>query len=101
MSWLASRGSHVVPPSSERNSADVFDSTSAYTIFASEGANTTSPRPHGPGGRPFWAAIDVHVLPPSAERNMPLPLGAFGPSPPDRNVQPWRRKSHSPAIRTS
>ena len=32
---------------------------------------------------------------------MPLPLGAFGPSPPDRNVQPWRRKSHMPAIRTS
>ena len=59
-------------------------------------------RPHGLAGSPFApAAISFHVLPPSVERKRPLPLGASGPSPPDRNVHPLRRKSHIPAIRTS
>src|SRR6185295_7720055 len=52
-------------------------------------------------GRPLLAVIGAQVRPASVERNMPLPLAAFGPSPPDRNVQPWRRKSHMPAISTS
>src|SRR5215813_4877126 len=70
-------------------------------ILGSEGANTVSTRPHGIAGRPLAVASDTQVLPPSVERNIPLPLGALGPSPPDRNVQPLRRKSHSPAISTS
>src|SRR5262249_750369 len=47
------------------------------------------------------AASCVHVRPPSVERWRPELLGAVGPSPPERNVQPRRRKSHIPAIRTS
>src|SRR3954452_10769346 len=53
------------------------------------------------GGRPLAVASDAQVLPPSVERNIPLPLGEVGPSPPERNVQPLRRKSHIPASRTS
>src|SRR5215470_3015769 len=64
----------------------------------SDGAIATSARPHGGGGSPLTAA---QVLPPSALRNRPLPLWASGPSPPERNVQPLRRKSHSPAKSTS
>src|SRR5512138_1496771 len=101
MFWLASRCSQVAPPSDERYSAEAFDSTSAYTMRASDGAYTTSTRPHGPGGRPLAVAIDVQVRPASVERYMPLALAALGPSPPERNVQPLRRKSHMPAIRTS
>src|SRR6185295_10931652 len=52
-------------------------------------------------GRPLLAVIGAQVRPASVERNMPLALAAFGPSPPERNVQPWRRKSHIPAISTS
>src|SRR6185503_3962148 len=99
--WLASRCSQVAPPSDERNSAEALHSTSAYTIRGSDGAYTTSTRPHGVAGRPLLAVIGAQVRPASVERNMPLALAAFGPSPPDRNVQPWRRKSHIPAISTS
>ena len=64
---------------------------------------TVSTRPHGFAGRPafVFAVSSVQLLPPSAERNRPLPLGASGPSPPERNVQPLRRKSHMPAMSTS
>src|SRR5262245_29154063 len=87
----------------------------------SDGATTASTLPHGFGGSPagVWAAfvsdggvraepdswgsgtISVQLLPPSFERNSPLPLGASGPSPPERKVHPLRRKSHIPAKRTS
>ena len=42
----------------------------AYTVFAFDGAMTTSIRPHGPFGSPaFVAAVNfVQVVPPSAER---------------------------------
>src|SRR5690348_10369839 len=69
--------------------------------FAFDGAIATSTRPHGAAGRPFAVLIDVHVLPPSVDRWSPEPLVAVGPSPPERNVQPLRRKSHSPASRAS
>ena len=53
-------------------------------------------RPYGFFGKPllFSGVISVQVVPPSAERNSPLAEGASGPSPPERNVQPLRRKSH-------
>src|SRR4051812_44110142 len=101
MFWLVSRCSQVAPPSDDRNSAEALDSISAYTILLSDGANTVSTRPHGIAGRPLAVASDAQVLPPSVERNIPLPLAAFGPSPPERNDQPLRRKSHIPAISTS
>src|SRR6478672_5755273 len=71
--------------------------------FESEGAVTTSTRPHGFGGSPALplSVSSAQVFPPSAERYSPLPEGAFGPSPPERNVQPLRRKSHIPAKSTS
>ena len=43
------------------------------------------------------ASSSVQVAPPSVDLKRPLPLGASGPSPPERNVQPLRRKSHMPA----
>src|ERR687887_2377213 len=64
--------------------------------FGDEGAMTTSTRPHGCGGSPFPSMV-FQVFPPSAVRKSALPLGASGPSPPERNVQPLRRKSHVPA----
>src|SRR5438309_2257934 len=62
----------------------------------------TAMRPKGFFGKPLLAAsvTSVQVLPASAERNKPLPDGAFGPSPPERNVQPLRRKSHKLANST-
>ena len=64
---------------------------------------TTSTRPQGLEGKPalVFSVSSVQVLPPSPERKRPLPLGAAGPSPPERNVHPFRRKSHIPAKRTS
>src|SRR5262245_14445100 len=63
----------------------------------------TSRRPHGFAGRPLPVSLfsSLQVFPPSALRRRVLPLAASGPSPPERNVQPLRRKSHSPAINTS
>src|SRR5450755_997394 len=59
----------------------------------------TAIRPKGFAGKPLFAAsvISVQDLPPSEERNRPLPDFAAGDSPPERNVQPLRRKSHRPA----
>src|SRR6185437_567526 len=65
------------------------------------GAYAISTRPHGAPGKPFAVEIACHDRPPSVERNMPLALGASGPSPPERNIQPVRRKSHMPASITS
>src|SRR5262249_26325964 len=99
MWWLLSRASQVAPPSDERKRPEAFDSMKAYTTWVSEGATTTSTRPQEPAGRPLFAAAvsAVQVLPPSALRNRPLPLDVSGPSPPERYVQPLRRKSHIPA----
>src|SRR6266567_7779285 len=56
----------------------------------------TARRPYGFFGKPVLASavISVQVLPPSVERNNPLPDGAVGLSPPERYSQPLRRKSH-------
>src|SRR5512144_1245824 len=64
---------------------------------------TVSTRPHGLAGSPapVFAVSSVQLFPPSSERKRPLPLAASGPSPPERNVHPFRRKSHIPAISTS
>src|SRR4029077_10797899 len=60
-------------------------------------------RPYGLGGSPWWAVgrNSLQVRPPSALRESPPPDAAFGPSPPERNVQPLRRKSQSAASNTS
>src|SRR3954463_3011934 len=101
MFWLRSFLAHVAPPSSERYRPSVgcVASMTAYTTRGFDGATATATRPHGLAGRPaFLSAVSsVHVAPPSVLLNMPLPLGAVGPLPPERNVQPWRRKSHMPA----
>src|SRR5580704_14963893 len=74
----------------------------AYTTFESDGATSTSTRPHGPSGSPFALPSSfTHVAPPSALRKSALALGDSGVGPPERYVQPWRRKSHMPAKRTS
>jgi hypothetical protein len=101
MFWLRSRIVHVAPPSSDRYSAlrGGTASMNAYTTLGFDGATVTATRPHGLGGSPL--AVDesscFHVVPPSVLLNRPLPLGASEPSPPERNVQPLRRKSHMPA----
>src|SRR5688572_13014900 len=101
MFWLRSRICHVAPPSSERYSAlsGGTASMTAYTTLGFDGATVTATRPQGFFGRPLPLASSscVHVAPPSVDLNRPLPLGASGPSPPERNVQPLRRKSHMPA----
>ena len=66
-------------------------------MFGLDGATVTATRPHGFAGRPVAAEISLQFAPPSVDLNKPLPLGAFGPSPPERKVHPLRRKSHSPA----
>src|SRR5579863_10691650 len=47
-------------------------------------------RPHGLGGNPLalLSLISLQWSPPSVDWKSPLP------GPPERNVQPWRRKSH-------
>src|SRR5690242_3945034 len=64
-----------------------------------EGATATATRPHGLGGNPAPLAPvrSVHVAPPSVVLNRLEALGAVALSPPERNVQPRRRKSHIPA----
>src|SRR5947207_238064 len=71
----------------------------AYTTFGFDGATVTATRPHGLAGNPLplFSSSAVHDVPPSVLLNNPLPLGASGPSPPERNVHPLRRKSHIPA----
>src|SRR5205809_4845588 len=66
-------------------------------MFAFDGATVTTTRPHGLLGNPADEEISLQFAPPSVDLYRPLPLGALGPSPPERNVQPLRRKSHSPA----
>src|SRR5262245_830021 len=75
----------------------------AYTILGFDGAITTSTRPHGAAGNPGFelGVSGVQVLPPSRVRYSAEPLAARGSSPPDRNVQPLRRKSHRPASSAS
>src|SRR6185503_2445500 len=101
MFWLRSFFSQVWPPSAERYKAFLGGSASmnAYTTFGFDGATVTATRPHGLVGNPLavLSSRDAHVAPPSVLLNRPLPLGAFGPSPPERNVHPLRRKSHIPA----
>src|SRR6267378_7926476 len=67
--------------------------------FGFDGATVTATRPHGFAGSPLAleALRSLHVAPPSVLLNKPLALGAFSRSPPERNVQPLRRKSHMPA----
>src|SRR5271165_6386936 len=62
----------------------------------------TASRPQGFAGRPFavFSSSSFHVAPPSAVRKKALPLAAVAFSPPERNVQPLRRKSHIPANKT-
>src|SRR6266516_546678 len=69
----------------------------AYTTLGLDGATATATRPHGLDGSPFALLSSVQDAPPSLLLNRPLPLGALGPSPPERNVHPLRRKSHIPA----
>jgi hypothetical protein len=73
-------------------------SMKAYTTSGLEGATATATRPHGFTGRPVLAVLrSVQVAPPSVVLNSAEALGAVGPSPPERNVHPRRRKSHIPA----
>src|SRR5438132_299391 len=90
---LASSRFHVLPPSSERNSALFFDSMLAYTTFGFEGATATATRPQGFSGRPLLLVSfsSVQCSPPSVETYNPLP------GPPERNVQPCLRKSQREA----
>src|SRR5580700_1016758 len=62
----------------------------------------TATRPQGFAGKPLalFSSSSFQVAPPSVDSKRPLPLDAVGPSPPERNVQPFRRKSHIPAKRT-
>src|SRR5215212_5333275 len=59
----------------------------------------TATRPHGLAGSPLadLSFRSLQVAPPSVDLNRPLPLALSGPSPPERNVHPLLRKSHSPA----
>src|ERR1700730_1598603 len=99
MFWLGSRICQLLPPSSDRYSAFFGGSasTNAYTTFGFDWATLTATRPQGLLGNPCAPEISLHDAPPSVDLNNPLPLAALGPSPPDRNVHPLRRKSHSPA----
>src|SRR2546425_2039412 len=101
MAWLRSSACQVRSPSSDRYSPFFGPSAwmNAYPTLGFEGATATATRPHGLVGRPLalWASSSVHDAPPSVVLNRPLPLGALGPSPPERNVHPLRRKSHVPA----
>src|ERR1700746_3669772 len=59
----------------------------------------TAMRPQGLAGSPLalLSSNSFHVAPPSVLWKKLLPLGAVAFSPPERNVQPLRRKSHMPA----
>ncbi len=99
MFWLRSSSFQVLPASSDRNSALRADSMNAYTTDGFEGATETAMRPHGLVGSPLadLPSSSCQVAPPSVLVNNPLPLGASGPAPPERNVHPCRRTSHNPA----
>src|SRR5713226_8831892 len=59
-------------------------------------------RPQGFAGSPLalLSSNSFQVAPPSVVWKKALPLAAVGFSPPERKVQPFRRKSHRPAKRT-
>src|SRR5712691_1441309 len=101
MFWLRSSICHVLPPFSDRYSAFCGGTASmnAYTMSGLDGATATATRPHGFGGSPDPLADvrSLQVAPPSVLLNSPDPLRAVSLSPPERNVQPRRRKSHMPA----
>src|SRR5919197_2878381 len=100
MFWLRSSICHVLPPLSERYNALSGGTASmkAYTMSGLDGATATATRPHGFRGSPADpAGSSVQVAPPSVVLKRPDPLGAVVLSPPERNVQPFRRKSHIPA----
>src|SRR6266403_1633470 len=61
----------------------------------------TAMRPHGFAGNPLalLPSNSFQVAPPSVVWKKLLPLGAVAFSPPERKVQPFRRKSHMPAKR--
>src|ERR1700730_17094422 len=63
------------------------------------GATATAMRPYGLRGDPALppGGTSGRASPPHAERKRPLPDGAVGVSPPERNVHPLRRKSHKAA----
>src|SRR5215469_11862604 len=67
-----------------------------------EGAMATAMRPQGFAGSPLalFSSRSCQVAPPSVVLKKPLPLGEVGLSPPERKVQPLRRKSHMPAKST-
>src|SRR5258708_22713077 len=98
---LRSRSSQVLPPSSERKNALRVDSIKAYTTFGFDGAIVTATRPQGFAGSPLalFSSNSFHVAPPSVLWKKPLPLAAVAFSPPERNVHPFRRKSHIPPKR--
>src|SRR4029077_5233384 len=62
----------------------------------------TAMRPQGFAGSPLalLSSNSFQLAPPSAVWKKLLPLGAVAFSPPERKVQPFRRKSHMPAKRT-
>src|SRR5580700_10186279 len=60
----------------------------AYTTCGFAGATCTATRPHGFAGSPLLLLTSLQWAPPSVDSNSPLP------GPPERNVQPCRRKSH-------
>src|SRR4029077_16333279 len=62
-------------------------------MFAFDGATASAILPYGFSGSPWLlvGAISVQWSPPSVVLNSPLP------GPPERNVHPWRRKSHMEA----
>src|SRR6266851_5597841 len=98
MFWLRSSICQVFPPFSDRYSAFSGGTASmnAYTISGLDGATATATRPHGFGGSPAPVS-SVQVAPPSVLLKTPDALGTVALSPPERNVQPRRRKSHMPA----
>src|SRR5579859_6452051 len=56
-------------------------------------------RPQGLAGSPLalFSSSSFQVAPPSVVLNNPLPLESVAFFPPERKVQPLRRKSHRPA----
>src|SRR4029077_19501957 len=62
-------------------------------MFAFDGATASAILPYGFSGSPWLlvGAISLQWSPPSVLLNNPLP------GPPERNVHPWRRKSHMEA----
>src|SRR5260370_42662663 len=79
-----------------------MDIITTETTVGFDGTILTAIRPHGFAGSPLalFSSSSFQVLPPSAVWKKALPLAALESSPPERNVQPFRRKSHIPANKT-